>query len=345
MWGQVNNAISEALLKGDLILRSQLKQFETNIAEFVGVKHAVGVANCTDALTLSLKAAGVGAGDEVVTVSYTFIATLASIVHAGATPVLIDVAEDMNMDTTQLEDAVTPRTKAVMPVHLNGRMCRMDEVMRVAEEHDLTVVEDAAQSLGATFKGKQAGAYGVGCFSLYPAKILGCAGDGGFITTDNDELAEKIRLLRDHSLNRETGEIVGYGFNSRLDNVQAAILNVKLPFLQGWIKRRRGLAELYNSQLKNLTELTLPPFSREDVFQSYVVQCERRDELKRFLGQQEVETMLLYPTPNHHHPELGLTRYKLPVTERLAKTALRLPLYPEMTAGQVRYVCGCVHNF
>ncbi len=205
-------------------------------------------------------AAGVGKGDEVITVAHTFVATVAAIVHCGATPVLVDVAEDFNMDLGLMERAITRKTKAIIPVYLNGRVCDMERLMKIAAQHDLVVVEDAAQALGATFDGKRAGAIGLtGCFSFYPAKTLGAFGDGGMLTTNSAEIADKMRLLRDHGQQRATGEIHFYGFNSRLDNLQAAILDVKLKHLPQWIEQRRELAGRYERGLAGLSQVKTPP--------------------------------------------------------------------------------------
>ncbi|MEM2914595.1 MAG: DegT/DnrJ/EryC1/StrS family aminotransferase, partial [Candidatus Bathyarchaeia archaeon] len=297
IWDEVLSAISETLLKGDLILRGQLRQFENDIAAFCGVKYAVGLNSGTDAMFLSLRAAGIGPGDEVVTVSHTFVATIAVIVHCGATPILVDVGEDMNMDVEQVEQRISPRTKAVIPVHLNGRCCNMQRLMEIANEHNLIIIEDAAQALGASFDGKKAGSFGLtGCFSLYPAKILGAAGDGGFLTTNDEKIAEEILLLRDHCQQRSTGKILNYGFNSRLDNVQAAILNVKLKYLPQWIKRRREIARIYDEGLRDIDEVKLPPPPTEtgpyyDVYQNYVIRAKNRDALGNFLEINGVEIM------------------------------------------------------
>ncbi len=260
MESEIDTAIKKILLGGDFILREQLRRFEENIASFVGVKYAAGVNSGTDALHLSLLAAGVGPGDEVITVAHTFVASVAVIVHCGATPILVDVQEDFNMNIAQVEQAISPRTKAIMPVYLNGRLCDMERLMAIARRHNLSVIEDAAQALGATFDGRKAGSFGLtGCFSFYPAKVLGGIGDGGMVTTDSQEIDEKIRLFRDHGQQRETGEIMFYGFNSRLDNIHAAILDVKLKYLPRWIERRRELANLYEQGLSRLPQIKTPP--------------------------------------------------------------------------------------
>jgi dTDP-4-amino-4,6-dideoxygalactose transaminase len=351
IWDEVMEAIEGALSHGDLILRDQLRQFEENIASFVGVKHAVGVNSGTDALYLSLKAAGVGQGDEVITVAHTFVATVSAIVYCGAKPILVDIDEDMNMDVNQVEKAITPKTKTIIPVHLNGRICDMEKLMAIANEHDLLIIEDAAQALGATLDGKKAGSFGLtGCFSFYPAKMLGAAGDGGIAVTNDEEIAEKIRLLRDHGYQRSTGEMLCYGYNSRLDNLQAAILDVKLKHLPQWIERRRELASLYHRGLSDLQELKLPPPPRSndrffDVFQNYVIRAKERDMLVAHLRESGIEILISWPKPMHHHEALGLKHFHLPKTELISDEVLSLPIYPELSDEKVEYVIEAIHKF
>ena len=351
IWDEVMEAIKEALSNGDLILRDQLRQFEENIASFVGMKYGVGVNSGTDALFLSLKAAGVGRGDEVITVAHTFVATVSAIDYCGAKPILVDIGEDMNMDGEQLEEAISPRTKAIIPVHLNGRLCDMEKLAAIANEHDLLIIEDAAQALGATFDGKKAGSFGLtGCFSFYPAKMLGAAGDGGIAVTNDEEIAEKIRLLRDHGYQRSTGEMLCYGYNSRLDNVQAAILDVKLKYLPKWIDRRRELANRYHLGLSDLPELKLPPPPRfndrlYDVYQNYVIRTKERDRLVAHLEESDVEIMISWPKPMHHHDALGLKNFHLPKTEQISNEVLSLPMYPELSDEQVDIVIDVMHKF
>jgi len=350
MWNEVIGEISEALSKGDLLLRGQLKQFETDIAFFNGTKHAIGLNSGSDALLLSLKAAGIRPGDEVITVAHTFVATIAAIVHCGAKPVLVDVGDDMNMNVEQVEQKISPKTKSIIPVHLNGRLCNMKRLMEIAKEHNLIVIEDAAQALGASFDGKKAGSFGLsGCFSLYPAKMLGAAGDGGFAITNDDEMARKIRLLRDHGQDKATGKILFYGFNSRLDNIQAAILNVKLKYLPEWIKIRRKFAKMYNEGLSDVSQVKLPPppenSSYYDVYQNYVINVKNRDKLVKFLEANSVETIVSWRIPTHLHPALNLGQLMLPKTEEISNEVVSLPLYPELTDDQVQYVIDTIHNF
>jgi dTDP-4-amino-4,6-dideoxygalactose transaminase len=351
MWDEVIGAISEALSKGDLLLRGQLRQFEQDIALFVGAKYAVGLNSGTDAMLLSLKAANIGSGDEVITVAHTFVATISVIVFCGAKPVLVDVGEDMNMNVEQVEQSITPKTRAIIPVHLNGRLCDMKRLMKIAKERNLMIIEDAAQALGATFQGQKAGSFGLsGCFSLYPAKILGAAGDGGFLTTSEEEIDENIRLLRDHGQDRKTGNIFFYGFNSRLDNIQAAILNVKMKYLPKWIERRREIAKIYHEGLSDISKIKLPPPPTSsgpyyDVYQNYVIRAKNRDNLVKFLENEGVETIVSWRTPNHFHTALKLKHFKLPVTEQLCNEVVSLPIYPELNNEQAEYVISVLHDF
>jgi dTDP-4-amino-4,6-dideoxygalactose transaminase len=351
MQNEIDSAIKEALSKGDLILRDQLRQFEENVASFVGVKYAVGLNSGTDALYLSLKAAGLGPGDEVITVAHTFVATVAVITHCDATPILVDVGEDFNMDVGQLEQAITPRTRAIIPVYLNGRLCDMKRLMAIASKHNLIVIEDAAQAFGASFGGKKAGSFGLtGCFSFYPAKVLGAAGDGGMVTTNDAEIAERIRLLRDHGQNRATGDILCFGFNSRLDNLQAFILSVKLKHLPEWLERRRELANFYHQGLSDLPELKLPPSPESDgpyfdVYQNYVVCSKERDELVAHLRESGIEILISWPKPMHHQKALGLGHFHLPVTERVSTEVLSLPMNNEISNEQVEFVIEAIRKF
>jgi dTDP-4-amino-4,6-dideoxygalactose transaminase len=350
MESEIDTAIKEILSKGDLILREQLKQFESNIASITGADYAVGVNSGTDALYLSLRAAEVGAGDEVITVAHTFVATVAVIVHCGARPILIDVSEDYNMNMELMEQAITSRTKAIVPVHLNGRLCDMENLMRITAKHNLIVIEDAAQALGATFNGQKAGSFGLaGCFSFYPAKIIGAAGEAGIVTTNDSQLAEKIFLLRDHG-RKSKNELACFGFNSRLDNLQAAILNVKLKYLDRWIERRREIARMYHQGLSGIPGLKLPPPPQDngqyfDVFTYYVIQSNRRDELVAHLNEDGIEIIVSWPKPMHHHPALGLGHFRLPQTEKISREVLSLPLNTELTNEQVDYVIESVRRF
>ena len=350
MESELDDAFKKVMLGGDFILRAPLQQFESSIAEYVGVEQAVGLNSGTDALYLSLLAAGVGRGDQVVTVAHTFLATVGAIVNCGATPILVDVGKDHNMDADLLGSVVTLQTRAIVPVHLNGRLCDMAKIMAIAEKHNLMVIEDAAQALGATFDGKRAGSFGLtGCFSFYPAKMLGTAGDGGMVTTSDPETAARIRALRDNGRVTGQDEVVCYGFNSRLDTLHAALLSVKMKYLPQWIERRREIAALYEGGLSSVPELDTPPPTDEgryhDVFQNYVVRTKRRDELVNHLRENGVETLVSWPVPMHHQSALNLGHFTLPETEAISREVLSLPLYPELEDEQVDYVIEVVRDF
>jgi len=351
MRNDILETIDKVLSKGDVMLRQQLRDFESNLTAFVGTKYAVGTSNCTDAMHLTLRAAGIGPGDEVITVSHTFVATAAAIHHSGATPILIDIGEDHNMNVDQLEAAVTPRTKAIMPVHLNGRLCDMGRLMKIAEKYNLLVIEDAGQALGGSFKGTKGGSFGLaGCFSFYPAKLLGAYGDAGAVVTNSEEIAERVRRLRDHG-RMANGDISGWSFNCRLDNLHAAILDLKLKQVPAWIEHRRRIALIYHEHLSDLSQLLLPPppFANGvyfDVFQNYEIEAENRDRLKLYLEENGIETMIPWGGKGvHQFTALGLTHYSLPCTEKMLGHALMLPMHCELTDGQVVYVAETIHHF
>lgn len=350
---ELMGAIRSVLERGDLMLRQQLRDFEEHFAAFVGTKYCVGTSNCTDALHLCLRAAGVGPGHEVITVSHTFVATAAAIHHTGATPVLVDIGDDHNMDVDAVAAAITPRTKAIIPVHLNGRLCAMEQVMGVAGTHRLAVIEDSAQALGASYKGRKGGAWGVaGCFSFYPAKLLGAFGDAGAVTTDRADFADQIRRLRDHG-RMPDGDLAGWSFNCRLDNLQAAVLDAKLGHVPRWIERRRELAALYEAELAGIRQVLRPPPPADggawfDVFQNYEIEAERRDGLVARLKECGVEILVTWGgRAVHQFAKLGLQRYvgQLPRTERLFQRVLMLPLHPDLTDDQVRYVGRVIREF
>lgn len=347
--GEIDFAITDTLSKGDLVLRQQLRDFEQHLAEFVGVKYAVGVNSCYHALHFSLLAAGIGPGDEVITVGHTFVASVSAIVHTGAKPVLIDVREDYNMDPDRLDAAITSRTRAVMPVHLNGRVCDMEHLMSTAERHGLAVIEDAAQALGATFKGKRAGSFGsAGCFSFYPFKSLGGLGDGGAVTTNDPQVARIATLLRFNGEDRQTGEFHYHGYTALLDNVQAAVLDVKLRHLPSWIEHRRKIAAMYQSGLVGIAGLHLPHFSDDqyfDSYQNYVIRTAHRDGLRQYLKDNGVETLVHWAKPMWEHKGLSLDNPGLLETERICKEVISLPMSAETTSEEVGITVGCIRDF
>jgi len=346
---EIDQAYSEVMSKGDLIMRGQLKSFEENLARFVGTRYAVGLNSGYDALHLSLRAAGIGPGDEVIVPAHTFVATASAVVNTGATPVLVDVARDFNIDVARIESVITQRTKALLPVHLNGRMADMARLMEIARKHNLVVIEDACQSLGASLEGKKAGSWGLtGCWSFYPFKILGGYGDGGAITTNDPELALFARRMRYNGEDRDTGEYHGHGFTCLLDNLQAAFLDVKLRHLPGWIIRRKQIAERYRSALCEIPDLMLPHYGDpryDDVYQNYVVRSKQGDEFSNYLKENGVEILTQFRKPYYRHEGLKLLDRGFPETEALSREVCSLPMNVEMDDEQVAYVIMTVRRF
>jgi dTDP-4-amino-4,6-dideoxygalactose transaminase len=336
--------------RGAYIMQNDLSDFESNIEEYTGVKHAIGVGNATDAMQLLLKAGGVGIGDEVIFCSHTMIATASAIAFTGATPIPVEVGADHLIDPDSIIKAITPRTKAIMPTQLNGRVANMDKIQDIAQENGLQIYEDSAQALGAKYKGQCAGSFGLGgCISLYPAKTLGCFGDGGIVLTNDDDIYNTIKLMRDHGRG-EDGNISIWGFNSRLDNLQAAILNFFFQDYDKTVKRRRYIADLYYKNLKDLDKLTLPPSTYSDgnhfdIYQNYEVECNRRDELRMYLSDKGVGTLIQWGGKAvHEFKDLGFTQ-SLPVTERIMRNSLLLPLNMTISDAEVKYVCDCIRSF
>jgi dTDP-4-amino-4,6-dideoxygalactose transaminase len=348
---EILNAMTAVMERGAFILQSDLVEFETRVASFTSAKYALGVANGTDALIIALRAAGVGPGDEVIVPSHTYVASAASIHFAGATPVLVECGTDHMMDPQSAADAVTSRTKAIMPVQLNGRTCDMTAIQAIADKHQLLIIEDAAQAIGSKFKGKNSGTFGIAAeISLYPAKILGCFGDGGVLLTNDAEMARSMSLLRDHGRD-ETGLVVTWGLNSRLDNLQAALLNVKLEQLDNEIERRRQIARQYNEALADLEDIVLPPGPDDDpdhfdVYQNYEVESGRRDELRAYLEKEGVRTIIQWAgKPVHQFEGLGFTNVHLPYTDRLFTRCFLLPMNTSLTDEEVGYICERIRKF
>ena len=346
---ELQAAWQRVLDSGWYILGREVEAFEEEFAAYCGVPFCIGVGSGTEALHLALKACGVGPGDEVITVSHTFIATALAITWTGARPVFVDIdPETYTMDPRKTEQAVTSRTRAVIPVHLYGQCADMDPIMHLAHTHGLSVIEDAAQAHGATYKGRKAGSIGdMGCFSFYPSKNLGAYGDAGAVTTKNAELAARLRLLRNY------GQTEKYchptiGYNSRLDELQASLLRAKLPYLNTWNAERRRLAGLYHSLI---SEHVRSPFERADnehVYHLYVITTPRRDGLQTSLRSRQIDTLIHYPIPIHRQrafQHLGADRMHLPVTEQAAAKILSLPLYPGMTDEAVQIVGTAISEF
>lgn len=358
-------AFDETLSRGAIVNREELWKFEEDFAKLAGAKYAIGVNSGTSALDVAMQAAGVGPGDEVITVAHTFIASISIPYLAGAKSVLVDVREDFNMDPELVEKAITPRTKVIEPVHLNGHLCDMDAIMDIAKRHNLIVIEDAAQALTASMKMKdgkikKAGTFGlVGCFSLYWAKVFGGWGNNGMAVTDDEEIAKKIRLMRYNGEDRETRKFFYHGHNLLMDNVHAALLSVKLKYLVGWLERRKQIAKKYNENLKNISQVKVPDFEGEkftDVFTNYVIRAERRDELKEHLAKNGVETLISWATPTYKEPVFEKDKPRLVSTEsndatelleteRICSEVISLPMYPELTDEEVQYVIETLKSF
>lgn len=346
--GEIDTAVHAVIAGGQYILGPEGRAFEAELATYCGTGFGIGVASGTDALRLALEAAGIGPGDEVILPAFTFVATAEVVTQLGAVPVLADVEPGrLTLDPDDVTRRLTPRTKAIMPVHLYGRCADMGPLDAVAQRHGLSVIEDAAQAIGAEYGGRRAGALGrIGCFSLYPTKNLGAYGDAGVLTTDDAGLAERVRLLRDHGQRqRYFHETVGWC--SRLDEVQAAVLRVKLRHLEAWTDARRRHAAAYVEGLRDLP-LRLPEEApgERSVYHLFTVRSARRDELKKFLADRRIATAVHYPIPIHRQPLYhGLPAARLPETERASEEVLSLPLFPELTDAERDEVIAAVRAF
>jgi dTDP-4-amino-4,6-dideoxygalactose transaminase len=344
------DAVGAVIDRGHFILGDEVARFEERLAAACGAKYAVGLNSGTDALILALRALGVGPGDEVITPVNSFVASASCAALLGATPVLIDVGDDYNLDPAALERAVTRRTKAIIPVHLTGRPANMDAVMAVANKRGIFIVEDCAQAVLAEYRGKRVGSFGaVGCFSLHPLKTLSACGDGGAAVTDDPVLRDKLLLMRNIGLQSRDNCTVWSG-NSRLDTVQAAMLLVKLKRLDAWTEGRRRNAAFYREKLSGIAGLRVPDELAHEkaVYHTFIVQAERRDELKKFLAARGIDTAIHYPRPIHLQDAaatLNLARGSFPVAEKQAERILSLPVFPELTAEQLAWVAESVRAF
>ncbi|MBP5264894.1 MAG: DegT/DnrJ/EryC1/StrS family aminotransferase [Lachnospiraceae bacterium] len=339
----------EVLRSGWYVLGKEVSSFEEEFAAYVGAKHCVGLANGLDALWLSFRVLGIGAGDEVIVPANTYIASVMGITINGATPVFVEPDEFYNIDPPKIEEKITDKTQAILVVHLYGQACKMDMVTALCKKYDLRLVEDCAQSHGATFNGKMTGTFGdFGCFSFYPSKNLGCYGDGGAIVTDSEELAAAMKMYRNYgSEKRYYNKVVGA--NSRLDELQAGLLRVKLTHMQELTDERTALAERYHAELKN-PKLVLPK-TREGcthVWHQYVIRCEERDRLIDHLNERDIGTIIHYPIPPHlseAYAYLGFHEGDFPITERYAKTVLSIPMYNGMTEADQEAVINALNAF
>ncbi|MFN8001297.1 MAG: DegT/DnrJ/EryC1/StrS family aminotransferase [Acidobacteriota bacterium] len=346
-------AVTRVFDTQQFVMGAGVEEFEREIAAYGQVKHAIGCASGSDALLLALMVLGVGEGDEVITTAYTFFATTSAITRLGARPVYVDIAyDDFNLNVERLAQAITPKTKAILPVHLYGQCARMDVILEAARRHNLPVVEDAAQAIGADFQGQRAGTMGViGCFSFFPSKNLGAAGDGGLLTTNDDALAAQLRMLRVHGMEPKYYHQV-VGINSRLDALQAAVLRVKLQHLEDWTIARQRNAERYGQLFSaaGLEEVVTPKVHADcrHIFHQYTIRAQRRDELKAFLQKADIGTEVYYPVPLHLQECFAFLGHRpgdLPETERAAQECLSLPIYPELTAEQQQYVVSKIVEF
>ena len=376
---ELNKVTLDVLSSANYILGNNVVEFEKEFAEYIGVKHAISVGNGTDALVIALKAMGIGNGDEVITTPFTFFATAESISAVGATPVFVDVTKDtFNVDITKIEEKITRKTKAIMPVHIFGQSADMDEINKIAKKHNLLVIEDACQAIGAKYKNRMIGSLGdLACFSFFPTKNLGCAGDGGMIVTDNDDLAVIIRALRTHGsgengqkafnlLNGVKEDIMKaeisndtvynplkyynylIGYNSRLDAIQAAILRVKLKEIDNWNSKRRAIVDIYNEEFKEL-DLVTPVCDKENehVYHMYILQSENRSKILEKLKERGVATGVYYPVPLHLqkvYKNLGYKEGDMPVAEYLSNRTFAIPVYPELTEEQIKYIIDSIKN-
>lgn len=353
---EINNSIHEIINKSDFIKGTKIKVFEENLAKYLGVKHVITCGNGTDALQIALMSLNLNPGDEIITTPFTFIATAEVIALLGLKTVLVDVDPDTFLiDPSKIEGAITNKTKAIIPVHLFGQLSNMDAIIELANKHNLSIIEDAAQSLGGVYTFKDSnrifsGCIGdIGCTSFFPSKNLGCFGDGGALFTNNDKLAEDIRIIANHGMKvRYYHDVIG--INSRLDTIQAAVLDVKLNFLNNYIDCRKKAANYYTEKLKGINIIKTPKIERDHVFHQYTILIEddSRDSLKKYLESNSIPSMIYYPVPIHLQKafsNLGYTRGDFPVTEKLCDHVLSLPMHTELNNEQLDYITLTVKKF
>ncbi|CUT00216.1 DegT/DnrJ/EryC1/StrS family aminotransferase [Candidatus Kryptobacter tengchongensis] len=348
---EIDLAIQKILSKGNFILGDEVREFEESVAQYLGVKHAIGVASGTDALQIALMAIGLKPGDEVITTPFTFVATAEAIVLLGGKPVYVDIDErTYNLNPDLIEEKITEKTKAIIPVHLYGQPAEMDKILDIARKYNLYVIEDSAQAFGSEYKGRKVCTFGdIACISFFPTKNLGAFGDAGMITTNNDELAEKIKMIRVHgSKIKYNHEIIG--FNSRLDTIQAGILLVKLKYLDIWNERRIEIAKRYNGAFKDVGDIVIPysePYNKH-IYHQYTIRTKHRDELAQFLKEKGIQTAVHYPIPLHLQrafSNLGYKQGDFPISERCSKEVLSLPMFPELKDEEIDYVIESIREF
>ena|SRR3989338_3669891 len=346
---EVDQAIFQVLQRGDFILGQDVTEFEKEFSAYIGTKYSVGVASGYDALTLSLMALGLKPGDEVIAPANTFVATVLGAAHLGARVILVDIdPKTYNLDPNLLEEAITPKTKVILPVHLYGQPCPMDHIINIAHKHNLKVLEDCAQSHGATINGRKTGTFGdIAAFSFYPGKNLGAYGDGGAVVTNDEKLSETIKTLRDVGQSQKYVHSLK-GYNSRLDTIQAAVLRVKLRHLDSWNQKRAQVASWYNENLKD-SDLILPTQkpTAASVWHLYVIQTDRREQIMNKLKTTDIACGIHYPTPIHLQPcfsDLGYKRGDFPTTERISTKILSLPIFPELEKEEVTRICEVIKS-
>jgi dTDP-4-amino-4,6-dideoxygalactose transaminase len=346
---EILKSLYKVLKKGKLVLTNELKEFEEKICKYTKTKYCLGLNSGTDALMMSLWSLGVGKGDEVITSPTSFIATVGAIMHVGATPVFVDVKDDFNIDEDKIEKKITKRTKVIMPVHWTGRVCNMDKIKSLANKYNLKIIEDAAQGMGSYYKKIHAGSFSeVAAFSAHPLKNLNAIGDGGFITTNNKRIYNKIKLYRNHGM-KKRDYVECYGVNSRLDVINAEILKIRLKKLKLINSQRRINASIYRKNL-NYKYIKIPDDKKNEI-NSYVMllsQAEKRDQLQKYLSLNKIQTLVYYGTPLHLHKatkSLGYKKGSLPVAEKLSKKVLALPHHQNLTKKQILHVCKTINKF
>ncbi len=343
--------------RSSFILREHVRNFEKNVSKKLKVKYTVGLNSGTDALFMGLAQLGLSRGDEVITASHTYVAAVGAILHIGAKPVFVDIQDDFNINPDLIEEKITKRTKAILPVHLNGRCCNMRKIKKIAKKYKLQIVEDAAQAFGSQFNGKYAGSFGSSsAFSLHPMKNLSVPGDGGFLTTNQKKIYQKVLLLRDHgryrknNINKEVFK--SFGFNTRLDNIHAAVALIKLKKFKKWLSKRRKIAKMYNSKLKSVGDIKIPFFPNVndkfyDTYNSYVIRTKKRNKLKNFLLKNSIEVFSHIHTGVHREKYLKgrVGVWSLPKTDEIESEIISLPIYPELTKSKQKYVIKKIKQF
>ena len=340
--------IENVFESGNFILGSEVEKFEKNFAKYCETKYALGVGNGTSALFLAMKSLGIGNGDEVITASNSFLATAGAIATTGAKPVFVDADDDYNINPNLIEDAITKKTKAILPVHLTGRPASLDKILEIADKNKIYLIEDAAQAIGAKYNGKKVGSFGIaGCFSLHPLKNLNAYGDGGVITVKDKQLYENLKKMRNHGL-KNRDECDFFAFNSRLDELQASILNVKMRYLDKWTKKKREIANFYQKKLSDIVKVPFDKSNEYAVYHTFIIQADKRDKLQKFLMQKGIETKIHYPVPIHLQKavqNLGYKKGDFPKAEKQAEKILSLPIYPELKEEQLELVVKEIKNF